>query len=192
MQHLQLLVGLGNPGSRYEKTRHNVGQWFIQRLAEVHRLSFQTHTRLQAQVSLWPAAEGDLRLCLPTTYMNESGQAVQKLSAYFKIPPEAILVIHDELDLEPGIVRLKVAGGHGGHNGLRSLIAHLGSNAFIRLRLGIGHPGHRAQVTNYVLEAPSMSDKKAIDEAIEQSLCVLTPILAGQFELAMNRLHRAP
>jgi PTH1 family peptidyl-tRNA hydrolase len=188
MTNIQLVVGLGNPGAQYALTRHNVGQWLVIQCAADARLSFQLDTKLQAQVTRWQTEHFDCRLALPTTYMNLSGSAVQKLSHYFKIPVESILVVHDDLDLEPGTARLKIGGGHGGHNGLRDIIEHMG-NGFSRCRLGIGHPGSAADVSNFVLVPPKKTELVEIEHAISDSLRVIPSVLKGEMSLAMNVLH---
>lgn len=188
MTSIQLLVGLGNPGAQYAQTRHNVGQWLVAQCAANARLSFQLDTKLQAQVTRWQTPDFDCRLALPTTYMNLSGLPVHKLAQYFKIPPESILVVHDELDLSPGVARLKIGGGHGGHNGLRDIIEHLG-NTFCRLRLGIGHPGNPEAVSQFVLVPPKKIEQEQIENAIAESLRVLPAVLKGEMSLAMNELH---
>ncbi len=188
MAAIQLLIGLGNPGPAYVATRHNVGQWLVELLAEQEKLSFKLEPKLQAQITRFQSADIECRLCLPTPYMNDCGRAVQKLSHYFKVPSEAILVVHDELDLPVGVARYKMGGGHGGHNGLRSIIDHIG-NTFGRLRIGIGHPGNKDDVSDYVLHVPSVSDKKNIETAIHDTLPSLKKALAGHMAAAMNELH---
>lgn len=188
---IQLIVGLGNPGPEYAKTRHNAGYWFIETLAQQMRATLQPESKfksLTAQISL---NGHSCRLLQPTTFMNLSGQATQAAANFYKIKPEEILVVHDELDLPAGSARLKLDGGHGGHNGLRDIMARLSSNQFYRLRLGIGHPGHKDQVHDYVLHKPSVSDMQLIIEAIDKSLIALPDIVAGDFNKAMNFLHTA-
>jgi len=186
---IQLIVGLGNPGSEYEPTRHNAGFWFVDDLARRCRQEFRAEPRFHSEIVRCQLEGYECRLQKPLTFMNRSGQAVGALMRFFKIPVEQILIVHDELDLPPGTVRLKKGGGHGGHNGLRDLISHLGSKEFYRLRLGIGHPGHRDQVVDYVLRKPSLEDRRLIEDAIYEALNVMPDILAGQFEKAMNTLH---
>ncbi len=189
MPAIQLIVGLGNPGSEYEPTRHNAGFWFVDELAQHCQQQFRTEQRFQSEVARCLVEGNECRLQKPMTFMNRSGQPVRSLLQFFKIPHEQILVVHDELDLPPGIVRFKKDGGHGGHNGLRDLISHLGSKDFYRLRVGIGHPGHRDQVVDYVLKKPSKHDRSQIDEALADALNVIPDIIQGQFERAMNTLH---
>lgn len=186
---IQLIVGLGNPGQSYSADRHNAGQWFVDLLCRQMKTAFAPQPKLNAQIAQGSIDQNALRLALPMTYMNESGIAVKAVSQYYKIAPEDILVVHDELDLAPGIARLKKDGGHGGHNGLRSLIQHLGSNQFWRLRLGIGHPGHKDDVSDYVLKKPSLHEHTQIEAAILESTRVLPLLLQGQTEKAQTQLH---
>ncbi|BAZ95189.1 peptidyl-tRNA hydrolase [Thiohalobacter thiocyanaticus] len=190
MSAVALIVGLGNPGAKYDQTRHNAGFWFLDGLARRFHCTLNPENRFQGEAGRCDIDGADCRLLKPTTFMNRSGQSVAALAGFFKIPPEAILVVHDELDLEPGTVRLKRGGGHGGHNGLRDLISALGSREFLRLRVGIGHPGHRDDVVNYVLNRPSSEDRIAIDAAIESALLEVPKIVSGDLDAAMNALHR--
>ena len=189
MPVIQLIVGLGNPGSDYEPTRHNAGFWFVDELAQRCQQPFRSEQRFQSEVARCLFDGNECRLQKPMTFMNRSGQAVRSLLQFFKIPLEQVLVVHDELDLSPGVVRFKKGGGHGGHNGLRDLISHLGSKDFYRLRVGIGHPGHRDQVVDYVLKKPSKQDRLQVEEALVDALNVMPDIIQGQFERAMNALH---
>ena len=189
MPEIQLVVGLGNPGSEYEPTRHNAGFWFVDEFARRCRQDFRAEPRFSSEVARCQLDGGECRLQKPLTFMNRSGQAVGALMRFFKIPVEQILVVHDELDLPPGTIRLKKGGGHGGHNGLRDLISHLGSKDFHRLRVGIGHPGHRDQVVGYVLKKPSGEDRRLIEDAIYDALDVMPDVIAGQLDKAMNTLH---
>lgn len=188
--HIDLIVGLGNPGPAYEGTRHNAGFWLVDGFARRCRGEFKTESRFTGETC---KAQLDGRrgwLLKPTTYMNRCGQSVVSLSKYYKIPVERILVVHDELDLPPGVARLKKGGGHGGHNGLRDIIKALGGNkAFMRLRIGIGHPGQSDQVADFVLDDPSKRERLLIEDAIDDAIDVLPLILDGDFEKAMNRLH---
>jgi PTH1 family peptidyl-tRNA hydrolase len=186
---MQLLVGLGNPGAQYERTRHNAGFWLLDALAEACGARFKDDRRCQAELANLSLGGQALTLMKPQTFMNASGRAVASYASYFKVPVEAVLVAHDELDLAPGIVRLKRGGGHGGHNGLRDITAQLGAN-FARLRLGIGHPGVGADVTGYVLGIPPATDRAAIDTAITRALDVLPAVIGGQFDRVMNQLNR--
>lgn len=181
----RLIVGLGNPGSEYEDTRHNLGFWFLDRLAG------EIKAPLSAQGKFFGRAGrcGELWLLKPTTFMNRSGQAVAALARFYKIAPEEILVVHDELDLPPGAIRIKQGGGNGGHNGLKDIQAHLGTPAFWRLRLGIGHPGDRNQVIDYVLKAPRREEQEEIDRAIDRSLVAWPKLAAGDYAAAQQMLH---
>jgi len=185
---IRLIAGLGNPGTRYQATRHNAGFWFADALAHQQGVPFKASTRYHGAVCELPAEQACV-LLKPDTFMNRSGLAVAALAGFYKISAAQILVVHDELDLPPGTVRLKRGGGHGGHNGLRSLIESLGTNAFLRLRLGIGHPGHRDLVTDYVLSKPSPEDRAAIEDAIKASLAVIQQLLEGEVERAIHELH---
>jgi PTH1 family peptidyl-tRNA hydrolase len=183
-----MLVGLGNPGPEYEQTRHNAGFWLVDLLAERHGGGFRVERKFAAELASIRIEGAEILLLKPQTFMNRSGSSVQAAAAYLKIPVEQILVIHDELDLPPGDARLKQGGGHGGHNGLRSLLSHLGPD-FWRLRLGIGHPGNRAEVVDYVLARPSREDEALIRAAVVDAADVI-PILLGSGEQpAMHRLH---
>ena len=186
---IQLIVGLGNPGSKYEATRHNAGFWFVDQAARAHRGIFRADARFQGEVCKILIGGAECWLLKPSTFMNHSGRSVSALAGYYKIKPENILVAHDELDLPAGTVRLKKGGGHGGHNGLRDIIAALGGNQFWRLRMGIDHPGNRDQVVDYVLSKPSKEDAAAIIQGAESALGYLERICAGGQEAVMNGLH---
>lgn len=186
---IRLLVGLGNPGEEYARTRHNAGAWWIERLAAEQEASLRVEAKFHGKIGPIQLFQHKGFLLLPMTFMNASGQAVRAVSQFYQIPPESILVAHDELDFPAGTVRLKKGGGHGGHNGLRDIIQHLNSNEFYRLRLGIGHPGDRRQVHDYVLSRPSVDDFSKITAAIDQSLMVLPELMAGDIEKAMQVLH---
>jgi PTH1 family peptidyl-tRNA hydrolase len=188
---IDLVVGLGNPGPDYEHTRHNVGFWFVDVLARVMGASFKLVTRLNGHVAdvSFPTHKG--RLFKPATFMNHSGRAVAAISRYYRIAAQNILIVHDDIDLEPGTVRLKKGGGDGGHNGLRDIIAALGGNRdFMRLRIGVGHPGSADKVIDYVLQKPSSGDIKLITTVIENSIDLVPVIVEGESEQAMNQLHR--
>ncbi|MCR5865704.1 aminoacyl-tRNA hydrolase [Aquincola sp. J276] len=193
---IRLLVGLGNPGPEYDDTRHNAGFWWIDHVARKlgSTLSYDRgYHGLVARVNRpLPGIEGPVWLLEPQTYMNLSGKSVAALARFYKIAPEEILVAHDELDLLPGQMKLKQGGSHAGHNGLRDMIAQLGSAAFWRLRLGIGHPGHKAEVVNYVLKKPSPTDRAAIDDCVTKSTEALDLLLAGEMERAMMKVHAKP
>jgi len=185
---LKLVVGLGNPGPRYEQTRHNAGFWFVDLLAERARGRFAADSRFQGEVARITLAGDELRLLKPTTFMNLSGQSAGAVARFFKLAPEQLLVVHDELDLPPGTARLKRGGGHGGHNGLRDLIRHMGAD-FWRLRVGIGHPGDRDQVVDYVLTRAPAEEEKAIRATLEDALAAVEKMLAQGAERAMHQLH---
>ena len=187
--NLRLIVGLGNPGADYVDTRHNAGFWLIDEIAADLGLSFRFEKRCNADECKFKAHGRDVFLQKPQTFMNRSGQSVAALARYYKIAPEEILVIHDELDLAPGTNRIKQAGGHGGHNGLRDIIDHLGGRDFFRIRVGIGHPGDSKQVINYVLHKPSLADKTAIEAANRDTLAVMPQLIEGRIDKAMQALH---
>ena len=187
MSTIQLIAGLGNPGAKYENTRHNVGFWFVDELARSKGCSLRHESKFQGgKISI---AGQSVWLIKPMTFMNLSGQSVSALAKYYKMSVENLLVVHDELDLDPGTVRLKQDGGHGGHNGLRDIISHFSSKEFYRLRLGIGHPGSAADVSNYVLSNPSNADKNAMEDSINDCMPVLPQIIEGEIQKAMNHLH---
>lgn len=179
-----LIVGLGNPGPQYARNRHNVGFWFIDRIGETHRDS-----RYDAALGAVSVGGERVALMKPLSYMNRSGGPVAAYARFFKIAPDRILVVHDELDLAPGIVRLKQGGGHGGHNGLRDISTQIGSG-YRRLRIGIGHPGRAEFVTHYVLGNPPPEERAALEDAIERAVERLEDIVGGRFDLVMNELNR--
>jgi len=185
---LQIIVGLGNPGPEHRLTRHNAGFWFVDALARAHGGQFRPHSRYQGEVCRVTLERCDVVLLKPQTYMNRSGHSIRSLLDYVKAPVGEMLVVHDELDLEPGVARFKLGGGHGGHNGLRDTITHCGAD-FWRLRLGIGHPGDRSQVIDYVLQRAAPADEQAIIEGIGASLEALTVFLRDGAEKAMKLLH---
>lgn len=186
---IRLIVGLGNPGADYVGTRHNAGFWLIDLLASDLGLGFRFEKRYNSEECRLKTGNADIYLLKPQTFMNRSGQAVAALARYFKIAPEQILVMHDELDLPPGTNRIKQAGGHGGHNGLRDIVNHLGSSEFFRIRVGIGHPGDSSQVINYVLYKPSVADLNAIEAANRDTLAVMPLVIEGRIDKAMQALH---
>ncbi len=188
---IRLIVGLGNPGAEYAATRHNVGFWWVDALAAAHGQSFKAEGKFHGELARVPIRGKDLRLLKPATYMNRSGQSVGAVCRYFAIPPEQVLIAHDELDLPAGTARLKQDGGHAGHNGLRDTINVLGSRAFWRLRIGIDHPGDKSLVTGYVLGRPNREDAARIEDALRDAESVLDDLLDGRFQPAMNRLHGA-
>ena len=185
-----LIVGLGNPGSEYRGTRHNAGADFVEALAREAGCTLQTDSKFFGLTGRANVAGHDLRLLIPTTFMNRSGQSVAAIARFYKISPEQILIAHDELDIPAGSARFKKGGGHGGHNGLRDIVPALGNNSgFHRLRIGIGHPGHASRVSGYVLSAPSADDRSKIDASIEEALSALPLLLDGDDTKAMTRLH---
>lgn len=185
---IKLIVGLGNPGTEYAATRHNAGYWLLEKLAATDNLSFQAEPKFKSTITKIESNGDKCWLLMPTTYMNLSGEAVLRFAHFHKILPEQILVVHDELDLNPGTIRLKKGGGHAGHNGLRSIVNQLGSQEFYRLRIGIGHPGQKDLVSNYVTSKPSGKDNELIHEAIDRGLVAIPKIIAGELEAAAKLL----
>ena len=188
---IRLIVGLGNPGKEYERTRHNAGFWLVERFAVQSGVALRKDGKYQALVGRMESQSGanGARLVLPQGFMNASGHAVQMLAGFFKIPPAEILVVHDELDFAPGVAKMKQGGGIAGHNGLRDISHRIGSHDYWRLRLGIGHPGDKNVVADYVLNKPSAEDREAIDGAIGRCIEVLPLCLAGDMQGAMQKLH---
>jgi len=184
---IRLVVGLGNPGKEYERTRHNAGFWLLERYAVQSGVALRKDGKYQALVGR--IGPNGAWLVLPQSFMNASGRAVQMLAGFFKIAPAEILVVHDELDFEPGTAKIKQGGGIAGHNGLKDISQRLGSHDYWRLRLGIGHPGDRAAVSDYVLGKPSAEDRADIDEAIARSIEILPLCLSGDLQGAMQKLH---
>ena len=191
MDAIRLIVGLGNPGREYETTRHNVGFRWVDELARLQNLSFKNETKFHGLAARGQLHGREMLLLKPQTFMNASGRAVGALAQFYKIAPAEILVVHDDLDLPPGVARLKLGGGHGGHNGLKDIIAHLGTRDFWRLRLGIGHPGERAEVVNFVLNDPRKEERDLIEQAVQRALEISDLIIAGKQEAAMLKLHSA-
>ena len=185
--HVHMIVGLGNPGAEYEHTRHNAGFWFLDAMNPSP--PFRAEKKFHGAIARTHLAGQDVWLLKPDTFMNNSGQAVLALAQFYKIGLQHILVVHDDLDLPPGVARLKQGGGHGGHNGLRDIISRMGGNGFMRLRLGIGHPGDKRKVHGHVLKKTSLDDKIEIDRAIERALAVLPMVVEGELQKAMNELH---
>ena len=182
---IRLVVGLGNPGKEYERTRHNAGFWLVERFAQAKGVALRKDPKFKALVGRVDAAW----LLLPQTFMNLSGQPVQMLAGFFKIKPEEVLVVHDELDFPPGVARLKQGGGIAGHNGLKDISQRLATHDYWRLRLGVGKPPAGREGADYVLERPSADDKAAIDHSIDKALALLPQMLAGDMQGAMNKLH---
>ncbi len=189
MHGIQLIVGLGNPGPQYEATRHNAGFWWVDQVAGEHGARLNAEGKFQGIAGRLKQGDHETWLLKPSTFMNASGRAVAAIANFYKIPPQAILVVHDELDLSPGTAKLKKGGGHGGHNGLKDIAAALGTPDFWRLRLGIGHPGERHEVVNFVLKPPSRDEMHAIEQAMDSSTKILPMLLKGEFEAAMLKLH---
>lgn len=187
---LELIVGLGNPGNEYDRTRHNAGADFVVELARQAGASLNPDAKYFGLTARINYQGQDLRLLIPTTYMNRSGQSVGAMANFFKIEPAAILVAHDELDLAPGVARFKHGGGHGGHNGLRDIISAFGNNQnFPRLRIGIGHPGAAPLVANFVLKRAPQNEQELIDDAIYRATKSLPDAVKGDWNTAMKNLH---
>jgi len=189
MHSLKLIAGLGNPGRTHEKNRHNVGFWFVSRLAGAQRTELKSVAKYHGLLGKLARASGELWLLLPQTYMNLSGKSVGTLARFYKIQPEEILVVHDELDFPPGTAKLKLGGGVAGHNGLKDIAAQLGTHGFWRLRIGIGHPGDKNVVADYVLTSPPAAERELIETALERCMEVSGLLLEGDLEAAMLKLH---
>lgn len=190
MSQIKLIVGLANPGSKYEGTRHNAGEWLINELARMYNVSLKEEAKYFGKVAKINTAQGEVRLLVPTTFMNLSGKAVGALANFYRIKPEEILVAHDELDLPPGVAKIKQGGGHGGHNGLKDIIASLGNNNnFYRVRIGIGHPGHRDLVAGYVLGKPAPQDQEKINSAVDEASHCVEVLFKDGIMKATNRLN---
>jgi len=188
---ISLIVGLGNPGNQYEQTRHNAGFWFVDQLAKIANTELKPDKKFFGDYAQIRLGKHEIKLLKPTLFMNRSGQSVAALANFYKIPVKNILVAHDELDFPVGKIRLKLGGGHGGHNGLRDIISHLGKNSFMRLRIGIDHPGSSHQVTGYVLGKPSVDDRIAIDASIESAIEITELLASGETQKATQTLHRS-
>lgn len=186
---IKLILGLQNPGTAYAQTRHNAGAWFAEALAKYYNTNFKAEKKLHALLANIELTNQVCKIALPTTFMNQSGLPARAISQFYRILPEEILVVHDELDLAAGRMKLKTDGGHGGHNGLRDITAQLGSSNFHRLRIGIGHPGHKDMVHNYVLGKPSKTDKQLISDAIDRGIDIIDTIISGNMAIAMNLLN---
>ncbi|MBU2882785.1 aminoacyl-tRNA hydrolase [Psychrosphaera sp. B3R10] len=187
---IQLIVGLANPGPEYQHTRHNAGAWFIEELCRANNVSLKNDPKYFGYTAKINFAGQDIRLLVPTTFMNLSGKSVAALANFFKIKPEEILVAHDELDMQPGVAKFKKGGGHGGHNGLKDIIAKLANNReFYRLRIGIGHPGSREKVTGWVLGKAPRNDQELMDAAIDEAVRCTEIWLKQDLKKAQNRLH---
>ncbi len=193
MSGIKLVCGLGNPGDKYAQTRHNAGFWFLGKLADNLSISLASNTRFKALIgeqAKSPKRTNALRLIAPQTFMNKSGESLVPFAKFYQIEPQNILVVHDEIDLPPGTVRLKVGGGHGGHNGLRDIIRLLGHNDFNRLRIGVGRPANSQDVVSEVLKRPPVAEFNLIDEAMDRVMLYWSDIQDGDFAKAMNALHQ--
>ena len=189
MASIKLIVGLGNPGRNHERDRHNVGFWFVSRLAAGERTELKSVAKYHGLLGKLARAPGELWLLLPQTYMNLSGKSVGALVRFYKIQPEEVLVVHDELDFQPGVAKLKLGGGVAGHNGLKDIAAHLGTHGFWRMRIGIGHPGDKNVVADYVLASPPSAERDLIESALARCLDVSALLIEGNMEAAMLKLH---
>ncbi|MBG3080614.1 aminoacyl-tRNA hydrolase [Proteus mirabilis] len=190
MSKIKLIVGLANPGADYAQTRHNAGAWYVDLLAQRHQQSLKEESKFFGYTARINLNGNDVRLLVPTTFMNLSGKAVQAMANFYRIELDEILVAHDELDLPPGIVKMKLGGGNGGHNGLKDIQSKFSNNPnFYRLRIGIGHPGDKNKVVGFVLGKPPMSEQKLIDDAIDEALSCTDILMRDGYEKAINRLH---
>lgn len=187
-QEIRLVVGLGNPGADYVSTRHNAGFWFVDELARRFGGQFKPEKKFHGDMARIDIAGQDVRLLKPMTYMNRSGLAIRAAADFLKIPVQAVLVAHDEIDLPPGTMRLKQGGGHGGHNGLRDTHAHMGAD-YLRLRIGVGHPGNASEVVNYVLKRPSKDEEAIILRAIDDAADSFELLLKEGLQKAQTQLH---
>ena len=187
--HVDIIVGLGNPGAEYANTRHNAGFWFVDEVARQFGGVFKSEKKFNGELARSVIHGRDVLLLKPTTFMNLSGQALQPLMNFYKVAIENVLVVHDDLDLPVGTIRLKQGGGHGGHNGLRDIIARCGGNNFQRLRIGIGHPGEKSKVTGHVLKKASDEDARVIEDGISRAMDELDLIVNGESQKAMHKLH---
>jgi peptidyl-tRNA hydrolase, PTH1 family len=186
---IKLMVGLGNPGSEYEDTRHNAGFWFIDAVACALKISLAPERSYHGLVARTSVNGQNVWLLEPQTFMNASGKSVAALARFFKIAPDEILVAHDEMDIAPGEAKLKKGGSHAGHNGLRDIHAQLGTADYWRLRIGVGHPGHKDEVVSWVLRKPMTEHRQAIDASIDRAVAALPLLLAGEMEKAMVKIH---
>jgi len=186
---LKVIVGLGNPGAKYTETRHNAGFWFVEEVARKYTATFRPEKKFHGEVAKISLKGNDIWLLKPDTFMNRSGLAVKSLLSFYQFTPEQLLIAHDEIDLPPGTTKLKTGGGHGGHNGLRDIISQLGNSDFHRLRIGVGHPGSKDLVVDYVLHNASRDERSLIDADIDKAVSVMPSLAAGTFEQAMQILH---
>ena len=187
--YIKLVTGLGNPGSKYTGTRHNAGFWFVDRLTKKYPAGFSHERKFSGDIARLQTEEFECLLLKPMTFMNDSGRAVRAIIDYYNILPEEVLVVHDEIDFDPGIIRLKQNGGDAGHNGVRDIINQIASNEFMRLRIGVGHPGHKEKVIGSVLGKPQRTEHELITDAIEKGIEIFPMILDGEYARAMNFLH---
>jgi PTH1 family peptidyl-tRNA hydrolase len=183
-----MIAGLGNPDSKYERTLHNAGFWFVEALARKYRGEFRYDKKFDAEICRIDMNGNEVWLAKPQSYMNLSGGPVRGVLDYYRLQPEQLLVAHDEIDLPPGTVRLKLGGGHGGHNGMRDVIQHCGSD-FMRLRVGVGHPGEKSKVTNYVLKKGSADVEAAVEKTVDDAVAVMPILLEDGLNAAMKKLH---
>ena len=187
---IRLIVGLANPGQEYSRTRHNAGAWFINELAKWHNTQLREEAKYFGYTARIDVAGQDVRLLIPTTFMNLSGKSVSALAKFYRIDVTQILVVHDELDLPPGVAKFKQGGSHGGHNGLKDIISKMAnSREFYRLRIGIGHPGHKDKVTGYVLGKAQAKEQEQMDAAIDEAVCCIDILAKDGMTKAMTRLH---
>lgn len=186
---IRLIVGLGNPGPKYSDTRHNAGASLIEKFCKHYRILLRSEPKFNARLASWSSHGTDCTFLIPNSYMNHSGQSVGAFVKYYHLSPDSILIAHDELDLAPGEIRLKIGGGHAGHNGLRDIIHHLDSRDFLRLRMGIGHPGNKEEVSDYVLSPPSKMEAQKIQKALDESIQTLPDIITGNVQHAIQYLH---
>ncbi len=186
---IQLIVGLGNPGTKYTATRHNAGFWFLDQLAKQSLVTFRNESKFDGEFASFEYAGNRVWLLKPTTFMNLSGESIGPFAKYYQILPMHTLIVHDEIDLLPGIARYKKGGGHGGHNGLRDIFTHF-SKEFWRLRIGVGHPGSKEQVLSFVMRPPAYGEQGLIDDSINKAMATIPDVLAGDIEAAMRSLHR--
>jgi len=191
MTHLSIIAGLGNPEDRYERTLHNAGFWFVDELARKYGGEFRYEKRFDADCCKASISGSEVWLVKPQSYMNRSGGPVRAVLDYYRMTPMQLLVAHDEIDLPPGTVRLKLGGGHGGHNGIRDIIRHCGAE-FMRLRLGVGHPGDKDEVTNYVLKRGSSDIQRAVEDNVSEAAAVMSTLVDEGLNAAMKMLHTKP
>ena len=188
LKGIRLIAGLGNPGEKHQSTRHNAGFWFVDALATSENAVFKSETKFKGEIAYFAYQGEKIWLLKPQTYMNESGESLRSFCDFYKIPTEQILVAHDEIDLPDGDARIKWSGGHGGHNGLRSIFSHLNKD-FWRLRIGVGHPGNKDEVVGYVLKKTSSKERAEIEMAIDKAIMTMDDCFQGNMEAAMKKLH---